>query len=93
MARLDRRQALALTFGAGLLAGVSPDTAAQSGLIRLSFNENPWGPGPKARAAVAAALADGCRYGAEYSQRLIAAIATLESGRRTGPNPDDFNEA
>jgi len=23
----------------------------------------------------------------------MAAIATLESGRRTGPNPDDFNEA
>ncbi len=23
----------------------------------------------------------------------MAAIATLESGRRTGPNPDEFNEA
>lgn len=29
----------------------------------------------------------------ELDDADMAAIATLESGRRTGPNPDDFNEA
>lgn len=83
MAKLDRRQALTLALGAGLLAtghsaGAQPAGSRGEGLIRLSANENPWGPGPKARAAVAAAIEDGCRYGLEYSTRLIAAIAILE---------------
>jgi 2,5-diketo-D-gluconate reductase A len=29
----------------------------------------------------------------ELADADMAAIATLDSGRRTGPNPDDFNEA
>jgi histidinol-phosphate aminotransferase len=92
MRHLDRRQALALAFGASLLSPLSsradaaqaagkigaPATDAVSRPIQLGFNENPWGPGPKARAAVAAAIDDGCRYGNEYSTRLIAAIAARE---------------
>jgi histidinol-phosphate aminotransferase len=92
MRHLDRRQALALAFGASLLSPLSSradaapaaekigaqTTEAASRPIQLGFNENPWGPGPKARAAVAAAIDDGCRYGNEYSTRLIAAIAARE---------------
>jgi len=79
MAHLDRRQAISLAIGASFLVGAPPGkTAGTRGPIRLSLNENPWGPGPKARAAVAAAIDDGCRYGGEYGTRLIAAIAALE---------------
>ncbi|MBU6379271.1 MAG: hypothetical protein KJS95_12165, partial [Gammaproteobacteria bacterium] len=87
MRHLDRRQALALALGASVFsplqaadAAAAANTAANAAdavryPIGLALNENPWGPGPKARAAVAAAVDDGCRYGIEYSNRLMAAIA------------------
>lgn len=92
MTAMNRRQALTLALGAGLLptAGAAATGLAASSLpaanetaalrypLRLGFNENPWGPGPKARAAVAAAIDDGCRYANEYANRLIAAIAAHE---------------
>ena len=93
MTRLDRRAALGLALGAGLFAGTTASTrglaqvamrpaattaANRAGMIRLSLNENPLGPGPKARAAIAAAIDDGCRYGLEYSARLIDAIGAHE---------------
>jgi histidinol-phosphate aminotransferase len=95
MQHSDRRRALALALGTGLLTPLlragggsplaTPDGAATAfGLaddsvsypIRLNFNENPWGPGPAARAAVAAAMDDGCRYA--NTGKLIAAIAARE---------------
>ena len=96
MTRLDRRTALRMALGAGLMLGTAAETssvaqeaprAAAKGkpgenLIRLSLNENPLGPGPKARAAIAAAIDDGCRYGGEYSTRLLAAIGTREGVNR-----------
>lgn len=98
MTRFDRREALRLALGAGLLVGASagthslaqdtlrgastPGTPSSSGLIRLALNENPLGPGPKARAAITAAIHDGCRYGGEYSARLIAAIGAREGVTR-----------
>lgn len=90
MRHLDRRQALALALGASVFsplqaadAAAATNTAANAAdavryPIGLALNENPWGPGPKARAAVAAAVDDGCRYGIEYSNRLMAAIAARE---------------
>jgi len=88
MTSVDRRQALKLALGAGLLpaAGLGNastttfnDTTPLRFPLRLGFNENPWGPGPKAREAVAAAINDGCRYSVDYAMRLIAAIANREN--------------
>ncbi|MEY3136296.1 MAG: hypothetical protein RL580_28, partial [Pseudomonadota bacterium] len=80
MTELDRRQALALALGLAALPLRARDAEAPLQYpIRLSFNENPWGPGPKARAAIVESLVDGSRYGAQYSTRLIAAIAKQEA--------------
>jgi histidinol-phosphate aminotransferase len=95
MTRLNRRQALALTLGAGLLqaravtalAGTplidAPLAVAATGRegrrILLHYNENPLGPGPKARAALVAAIDEGHRYVDEHAEQLIGAIAAHES--------------
>jgi histidinol-phosphate aminotransferase len=100
MTRLNRRQALALTLGAGLLqaravtalAGTplvdaplvdAPLAVAAPGRegrrILLHYNENPLGPGPKARAALVAAIDEGHRYVDEHAEQLIGAIAAHES--------------
>jgi histidinol-phosphate aminotransferase len=80
MTELDRRQALALALGLAALPLRARDADAPLQYpIRLSFNENPWGPGPKARAAIVDSLVDGSRYGAEYATRLTAAIAAHEA--------------
>ena len=47
--------------------------------LRLSANENPWGPGPAARAALAASVDESCRYPGEVTNRLVAAIAAQEN--------------
>lgn len=82
MTQLDRREALRWALAAGLLIGAPPNAASaatrEGGLIYLNYNENPLGPGPKARAAVAAAIADGCRYGGEYATRLTELIGVHE---------------
>jgi len=84
VSRIDRRQALALALGAGFLqtatAGAAADAlSSASSLIPLNYNENPLGPGPKAREAMIAATRESWRYAdGEHLQRLIAAIATHE---------------
>ena len=90
MSQINRRQALALALGAGLLqartvvaagAPIGSAAAASGGapLLPLHYNENPLGPGPKAREAILASLGDGWRYAdGEHAQRLIAAIAAHE---------------
>ena len=54
----------------GATAGAVPVVA------RLSSNENPWGPSPKAVAAMQAVLADGHRYPDPASTALRAALGT-----------------
>ncbi|MFM7627044.1 MAG: pyridoxal phosphate-dependent aminotransferase [Gammaproteobacteria bacterium] len=84
MTQIDRRQALALALGAGLMQARTAvaATAAAGGprpLLPLNYNENPLGPGPKAREAIIASIGEGWRYAdGEHLQRLIAAIATHE---------------
>ena len=64
MSVVSRRQALALALGAGAFAATAAHGAAGTvavaprvaGPILLNYNENPLGPGPKARAAIAARL-------------------------------------
>jgi histidinol-phosphate aminotransferase len=95
MTPLNRRQALALAFGAGLSGvgaaipatppavsgaaaagqGAAPRTA---GPILLNYNENPLGPGPKARAAIASSIGEGFRYADDHALRLIDQIAAHE---------------
>lgn len=87
-ASLSRRELLrisgALAAGAGLpLApvaraadGATPPAA--TGPARLSFNENPYGPGPAARAAIAAATGDAWKYAVGEEMALRARIAARE---------------
>lgn len=91
-AMLDRRTLLttALALAATTQSRMSqsaagPAAAARDGLrlpLRLSGNENPWGPGPAARAAIAAALDEGCRYGMTQLRELTEAIARHEGIER-----------
>ena len=83
---VDRRQLLSLALAAAALPAASPAFARKAQRtpmslrypIRLSANENPWGPGPQARAAIVAATDEGCRYGMDFHGRLVEAIAAKE---------------
>lgn len=88
MSRINRREALAMALGAGLVQGSAATAFAEASVvplragvrpIPLHYNENPLGPGPKARAAIAAAIDEGWRYVDEHADRLISAIAAAES--------------
>jgi len=48
-----------------------------SGLVRLSSNENPYGPSPKAFKAMTDAFNLACRYPDEHNDLLIDAVAKL----------------
>lgn len=73
-ARMDRRSLLligAAASAASLAKNVNAKAGALQFPIRLSGNENPYGPGPMARAAIAATLSESCRYaGRPYAQFL-----------------------
>jgi histidinol-phosphate aminotransferase len=89
---MDRRRLLATSFAlaaaphAGALrAAASPARMTTDTLrlpLRLSGNENPWGPGPAARAAIAAAVDESCRYGTAQLRALTEAIARHEGVER-----------
>ena len=88
MTRLDRRQAITLALAASAAAPLSPALARKALRtpqpaplrypIRLNANENPWGPGPMARAAIAATTDEASRYGMDVQARLVEAIAAHE---------------
>jgi histidinol-phosphate aminotransferase len=46
--------------------------------ILLCWNENPYGPSPAARAAIAQSIADGCRYPDDENPRLVNLLAEKE---------------
>ncbi|WP_298159651.1 aminotransferase class I/II-fold pyridoxal phosphate-dependent enzyme [Brevundimonas sp.] len=73
--------------GAALLGSAAPATARQtsSAPIRLSLNENPWGPSPTVEPAIRSALGRVNRYVEGEQNDLIAVIAALE-----GVNPDQI---
>ncbi len=97
MKPLDRRQWLktaGLTGAFSLLGGVKaiadtapsseiPAATVQNGRIRLSSNENPFGPSPKVREAIVNTFDLACRYTYGHEKKLKAMIA-----EREGLTPD-----
>jgi histidinol-phosphate aminotransferase len=56
----------------------APASAAGRNLITMCWNENPYGPGPAARAAMAGAIADACRYPDDEMPLLAEMLAKKE---------------
>jgi histidinol-phosphate aminotransferase len=78
---LSRRD-LARMLGAGVAAASlrslsANAAAARSGIVRLSANENPYGPSPAALAAMRQATELAWRYPDEATEALIADLAKL----------------
>ncbi len=55
----------------------SPAVDAASGVVRLSSNENPYGPSPKALKAMSDAFGLACRYPDERAGMLVESLAKL----------------
>ena len=49
----------------------------RSGVVRLSSNENPYGPSAKSLQAMSDAFSLACRYPDEYADTLVAALAKM----------------
>jgi histidinol-phosphate aminotransferase len=65
------------------LAAAQPSAGSSAtGIIRLSANENPYGPSPKALQAMTEVFNLSCRYPDEHNDRLIAALAELNAVSR-----------
>jgi histidinol-phosphate aminotransferase len=90
MKTINRRQWLknaGLTGSLALLGGY-PEIRAESigisagnksgEMIRLSSNENPFGPSPAVREVIMQSLDDACRYPWTYANELVDAIAEKE---------------
>jgi histidinol-phosphate aminotransferase len=65
----------AAAFGAGA-DRAAPTPRAKP--IVLCWNENPYGPSPAARAAINAAISEGCRYPDDDVPQLVKALAQRE---------------
>src|SRR5438094_9068119 len=88
---LSRRK-FAQLLGAGAAAALvrpaisfakQPEYVAASGqVVRLSANENPYGPSPKALKAMTDSFTLACRYPDEHNNVLIDKLATLNGVRR-----------
>ena len=74
--------------GAPALAEAKPPTplfGPAPGVAWLTYNENPYGPSPRAIAAMAEAASKGCYYADDASDRLRAMIA-----ERFGLRPENI---
>jgi len=80
LTELNRREWLSI--GAAAAGGLVPVAAASKlglGRIRLSLNENPFGPSPLALQAIKAHLADLSRYAGEEVAELTKTIAERDN--------------
>ena len=68
------RPALSL---AETVAADSPSQGAATAVVRLSSNENPYGPSPKALKAMSDAFGLACRYPDERAEVLVKSLARL----------------
>ena len=74
----------ALSF-AGPPPDVSPAAPATGAVVRLSSNENPYGPSPKALKAMTDAFGLCCRYPDDHAEALVEALA-----KENGVNRDQI---
>ncbi|HEX4667391.1 MAG TPA: aminotransferase class I/II-fold pyridoxal phosphate-dependent enzyme, partial [Chthoniobacterales bacterium] len=72
----------ALTLGKAAPAE-APGASAKAGLVRLSSNENPYGPSPQALKAMSDAFDLACRYPDENTDALVEALVQLNGVERT----------
>ncbi len=89
------RRRFAHLIGAGAAAAVfrpalsfsaeEISSPASNGIVRLSSNENPYGPSPKALQAMTDAFGIACRYPDEQADSLVDALAQLD-----GVSPDQI---
>ncbi len=89
------RRRFAHLIGAGAAAAVfrpalsfsteEISSPASNGIVRLSSNENPYGPSPKALQAMTDAFGVACRYPDEQADLLVDALAQLD-----GVSPDQI---
>jgi len=72
--------ALARAQQARTAVAATTTTAAEAGAapIILCWNENPYGPSPAARAAITAAVSQGCRYPDDEIGKLVDLLAKKE---------------
>ena len=63
-------------------AKLSEHIGATGGVVRLSSNENPYGPSPKALKAMTDAFGLACRYPDEHNNVLIDRLAKLNGVNR-----------
>ncbi len=56
--------------------------STSTGVVRLSANENPYGPSPKALKAMSDSFALSCRYPDEHAAELVDALAKLNDVNR-----------
>src|SRR5688500_12798973 len=86
-ATLSRRQFASRLAGAGMAATLTSARRAESSLpagapddaIQLNSNESPYGPSPRALAALTRAQATAARYPDAAERRLYEAIAAAHS--------------
>src|SRR3982074_1672008 len=64
------------------LAAEPPARSAPTGVVRLSSNENPYGPSKKAIQAMNGSYDLCCRYPDEHNDELIGALAKLNNVNR-----------
>jgi histidinol-phosphate aminotransferase len=74
--------AVAIVKPAISLAAKAPATSTSTGVVRLSSNENPYGPSPKALKAMTDSFGLSCRYPDEHNDELIEALAKLNGVNR-----------
>jgi histidinol-phosphate aminotransferase len=67
----------ALSFATDRVVRTAVLSPAASGVVRLSSNENPYGPSPKALKAMNDVFGLACRYPDEHNDFLIDAVAKL----------------
>jgi histidinol-phosphate aminotransferase len=72
------RPALSVAKSQGTAVSQPPTT----GIVRLSSNENPYGPSPKALKAMTDSFGLSCRYPDEHADELIEALAKLNAVNR-----------
>jgi histidinol-phosphate aminotransferase len=74
--------AVAIVKPAISLAAKAPATSTSTGVVRLSSNENPYGPSPKALKAMTDSFGLSCRYPDEHNDELIDTLAKLNGVNR-----------